>query len=161
MALDVRILREAFRATLRAAGEDLASIRLLHENRRLKLTKDTTRSKCWLREDLTIFEEVRSSTGLIEVYGELTYEVYGLRGRGTEIVDALAKEIAEAFEAGSSISATGMNISVERAQRGPGGLDDDPNSDIRLQPGPSPGPSSVWYRVPVYIKWRVFTPALT
>ncbi len=149
--LDSTKLRQVFRAKLRAAGGDLANIRMAHENRKLKLKKDAALPAFWIRETLMIFDESKSSTGTIEADGDMIYDVLGLKSKGTEEIEALAKLVAEAFEAGQSLTATGIEVSLEKSRRFPG-LDD---------PGENSPGGSIWFYIPVHVQWRVFTAAAT
>lgn len=99
----------------------------------------------WLRETLIIGDEEKSSTGYIESAGQIRYDVLGPIGAGTTNVRAIAKIIAEGFEAGQSLQSGGLEVSLEKTQRLPGR-----NAFVGEE-------RQLWYMVPVAIFWRVFT----
>jgi hypothetical protein len=141
--LDETALVLAFRTKLDTlAGIPDASHRAW-ENREFEPELDAE----WLRETLVIGDEERSSTGLNESFGQIRYDVLAPIGEGTTNVRAIAKAIAEGFEAGQTLQNGGLSISIEKSTRLPG----------RQAFTETGGSKSLWYMVPVAVFWRVFT----
>jgi len=97
----------------------------------------------WVREWLDPMTEIKSSSGFIEAVGLTIWGVYTPKGRGTRGAENLAKNIAERFEAGRSLTDdSGTTITLERTSRG------------RFQ---SDEERPIWVFKPVTVRWRVFT----
>jgi len=111
------------------------------ENRPFKLP-DPKDEPLWIRERMYIYDERRSAAGYIEATGETRYDVFVPTGDGTTAAEALAKLIAEAFEAAESITDGSLSIILERTER---------KNMIHESEFEN------WSFYPVSIKWRVFT----
>lgn len=110
------------------------------ENRPFKLP-DPKDNPLWIRERMYIYDERRSATGIIEATGETRYDVFVKAGGGTEAAEALAKSIAETFEAAESIEGSAFSIVLERTER--------KNLFHETE-------FENWSFYPVSIKWRVY-----
>ena len=100
----------------------------------------------WMEELLAISFEEKTTTGNIEAQGFITYTLFEPIGVGTESIEAVAKILAEGFEAGQSLVNGGLQAILEHTERLNGR--DKTKRDGNL---------SLWYAIPVVIHWRVFT----
>lgn len=115
------------------------------ENRRFKPPQPAD-DESFVREWLTVLTESKSSTGFIEATGIVTYGVFVPVNAGTRGGEVLAKAIAEAFEAGQSLTDGSLVVTIEKTQRTPYRVD--PNDEM-------------WSFKTVTSRWRVFTPTST
>lgn len=100
----------------------------------------------WIREHQQVLSETRSSTGFVEAIGISQFLVETPSGKGTEEADKLSKAIAEAFEAGQSLTEDGLTVILEHCERSAY------RSDFEFP---------AWIFKTVTVRWRTFTPALT
>lgn len=140
MAFDKSRLRTMFRIRL-ATVSGLPTYKAW-ENRPFKLPNPSS-TDTWLREKVYINSERKTTPALIEATGETRYDIFLPAGSGTKDADDLTKAIAEAFEAGNSLTNGTFGIQIERTQRG--NLINETEFDN-------------WSFLPVVIRWRVFTP---
>lgn len=140
MAFDKSLLRTLMRTRLATVTElpDFKS----WENRPFRLPDPMTTS-IWLREKVYITTERKTTPGLIEATGETRYDIFIPAGGGTKEADDMTMAIAEAFEAGKSITNGSFGIQIERTQRG--------NLIHETE-------FENWSFLPVVVRWRVFTP---
>jgi len=143
--LNESALRRLFRARLKTVSTLPPEARLAWEGRSFT-PPDPNPGDLWVREFVSILGESKSSTGFIEATGTTTYAVFTPGTGGTEDADALAQAVAEAFEAGQSLTADGLTAIIERTERAP-------YRDSADDRG-----SSLWIFKTVTIRWRVFTP---
>ena len=146
--LDETEVQKVFRARLQQTGGLPPPDHRIWENRGGGLPPEPEDSdgadNTWIEEWVRILSERKSSSGCIEAVGEYLWAVYVPKGRGTETLNKLSKAIADQFEAGQSLVATGLRAILERTSR----------SGVRTNPA---HPS--WVFKLVTIRWRVFTPA--
>lgn len=140
--LDRMALRYGFRAHLNSAVPDFASLvsagRLATQNRGFD---PPGTGELWAIESLFPTAEIKVSTGLIESLGRIQYEIVMPSGQGIESAEALAKELAEALEAGTHVAyGSGSHAYVDRAER----LLDRPVG-------------AKWNALPVSVVWRAYT----
>jgi len=141
--LDETEVRKVFRAELNGVSGIPAAAFRAWENRGFK-PPDPDDGQLWIEEFLEIISERKTSSGCIEAVGTTTYSVWVPSRSGTEDGDALARGIAEAFEAGQSLTSSGVTAILERTERAPyRGSDDFP----------------LWVFKSVTTRWRVFTSA--
>ena len=143
--LNESTLRTVMRTQLKTVASLPASKYRAWENRKFK-PPEADEDQPWIREHVSILSERKSSTGYVEAVGTTQYSVYVPAGRGTAQADALAKAIAEAFEAGQSLTGTGLTVILERTERAPYRVD---------------ASDSIWVFKTVTSRWRVFTSSST
>ncbi len=147
MALDETALLVAIRTRLlTVSGLPLAAFRAW-EN----VQFDPPADKKWVRETFLPGSEAKTSTGFLESYGQVQYDLFGPIGEGREGLAALAKAVVEAFEPGQSLVNGSTQVILEEARR-LRGRRDTPGEDSRDSGG------SLWYYIPVVIEWRAFSP---
>lgn len=100
----------------------------------------------WIEERLNITREGPEASGTNEAFGEWRLVVNGPKGAGNAAVAALAKQVAERFEAPMHLSSGGQDVILELTRRLGGFIDESQRRGTAL-----------WYSVPVVIDWRVFT----
>lgn len=128
------------RVRLAAEVDDLPTYKAW-ENRPFKLPNPATTS-LWLREKVYINSERKTTPMMIEATGETRYDIFLPAGGGTKEADDLTKAIAEAFEAGRSMTDGTLGIGIERTER---------KNLIHESEFEN------WSFLPVVIRWRVFT----
>lgn len=146
MALDEVTLRTVLRKRLFTVdGLPNKNTRIAYENRQFKVPEIRAGARklpLWIKEQLRILDETRSSQCFIEAVGEVLWLVETPEGRGTEQCDALAKKIADAFQAGTSLVGDGLTVKCEHTERRP------------YRPDPV---QENWVLKPVVVRWRAFT----
>lgn len=141
--LDHNALILGFRAVLLASVPTVASMssagKIITDNR--GEYPNASKGALYLDEIWQPNTEQRVATGTNASIGRIEYGVLVPRSDGTEAASALAHEIAEAFEPGTSVPyGTGRYAHVDRAERFAG---------FAL--------TQAWYRVPVSILWRAYS----
>lgn len=148
--LDERGIRIAMRKKLKTVATLPKESLLAWENHRFEPPELTGSQRgpvtVWVEEAQRVLQEAKTSNGFIEAVGQTLWSVYAPKGRGTADLDELSKAIAEAFEAGQSVTGTGLTVILERTDR----------SELR----PS-GAHENWVFKVVTVRWRVFTPSST
>lgn len=143
MTLDENAVRRVMRARLKTVTGIPSESMLAWENR--TFTPPSLSSSAvvkWVMETQTVDGERLSATGTSEALGYTEYTVMVPKGRGTEELDSLAAEIADAFAPGQSLTSDDVRVILERTTR----------SGIR-----SPAEHEAWVGKAVSIRWRVFT----
>jgi hypothetical protein len=143
--LDEALLRRTFRDTLLGVStipDERTMIAWENEPFDPPQMVDVGPAPLWVKEHVRVLNESKSSTGFVEAVGETLYSVETPKNRGTEEADALAKAIAEALQAGNSLTATGLTVILEQTERRP--YREDPNHPA-------------WVFKTVACRWRTFT----
>lgn len=148
--LDESLVRRVMRTQLKTVGTLPPEARLAWENHAFNPpapdAAEPIATQLWVREWQTILSEAKTSTGYIEAVGRTVYGVYTPTGKGTRDADDLSKAIADAFEAGQSLTDTPTVVIIERTSRD------------GYRPHESVGS---WIFKPVAVRWRVFTAVTT
>lgn len=142
--IDESDLRRTFRSELTDLP-GMATVPLSREGQQFTppaVTSGAGRASIWVREMLRPLNESRNASGLIQSSGQLVYGVYRPTGMFLEDAEALAREIAEHFEAGHNVTVGDHGVHVDHCDRGPWIADTD-------QPG--------WHFKAVTLLWRVHT----
>lgn len=143
--MDLTELRTTMRTQLKTVTTLPSADRRAWENRTFRppeVRDQPGADVMWVREQIRILSETKSSTGFIEAIGETLYMVHYPAGRGTGPMDELTLAIAEAFQAGQSLTGTGLTAILEHTERRP------PRVDPTF-------PS--WIFTTVAVRWRSFT----
>jgi hypothetical protein len=143
--LDESLLRRTFRVRLKTVSNLPAEEFLEWENQNFK-PPEPDENQPWVREHLRILDESKTTQCHIETVGQMQYVVNIPKNRGTKTADALTQSIAEAFESGQSLTATGLTVILEHTNRSPYMSSDD---------------DSIWIFKTVTARWRVFTASST
>jgi hypothetical protein len=102
----------------------------------------SARATLWVREMLRPLNESRNASGLIQSSGQLIYAVYRPSAKFLEEGDALARAIAERFEAGRNVTVNDDGVHIDHCDRAPWIADAN-------HPG--------WHFKAVTLLWRVHT----
>ena len=143
-ALNTHELRLLLRRELLAVEGLPPEDRRAWENRKFD-PPTPDRDSIWTRETFQVYSEIRSSSGYVQAEGVYIVDVFCAVGYGTELADTLSQAIVSKFKASTSLqSDDGLSqVSLFRSSRQPG--------------RPDPGPSPVWFMIPVVVSWRTFT----
>ena len=145
--LDETTVRQAFRTKLLTVSGLPDEKQISYENRLFDPPDQPAEvgdKTLWVLEQMRILSESRSSDSLVEAIGEFLWLVYTPKGKGTEKADTLSRSIAEAFQAGQSLTKDGIGVILERTERRP-------------YRGDANRPA--WVFKTVATTWRVFTQA--
>lgn len=144
--LDEVVLRQAFRAQLALVSGIPEKKFRAFENRVFDPPeiKETSHGDepLWIREQMRILSETKSTSGHVEAVGEYLIMVETPKGKGTEDADTLAQAIAEKFQAGQSLTKSGTTAILEHTDRRPYQID--------LE-------RPAWVFKTVAVRWRNFT----
>jgi len=135
-AVDLRGIRQALRNRLLTVTGIVPEERIAPQNRPFTPPEPPAP---WIRETLLIAGEGRVSTGAVESRGRVQYDVITPQGMGTEFAEDLSTAIADSFEAANGLSDEGVELVIDRVERGSGRQFD-----------------PAWWFVPVNVAWRSF-----
>lgn len=144
MAADLHDLRLRLRERLAAMTNFPGASKVAAENRPFVPPTDGT---LWLREALAHGEERLTSTRMTMLLGIYWVYVHGPAGKGTEAVEDLSKNVAEAFPMIGSAPSPGLHFYRVSRQEGR-------QERFSVQSGAGEG---VWYTIPVLVYFRLFT----
>lgn len=141
MSLNTNALRLLLRGELFKVDE-VDRDRVAYENRTYDPPAPEAR-ELWLREQLLVASERRTSSNNVESLGQYRVDVFTPEGMGTQDAEQLSQDIAEQLRAGTSLTDGDTTCHVYRTERLSGRAD--------------PGPNPLWYQLPVVVYWRAFT----
>lgn len=149
MAVDEVEVKRLFRAKLRAVASYPGDALVAWEN--VGFAKPTVpaagdpSTPVFVQEQYRMLSETRVGSAILEALGEALFLVHVPKNRGTEAADRLAKEIADALEAGGHLPGDGFAVILEHTERRP-------YRESQTDPG--------WVFKPVATRWRAFTPTI-
>lgn len=145
--LDENEVKKAFRKQLFTVdGLPNKKTRIWYTNRGFNVPEVTAGARklpLWIKEQLRILSEPKTSTCFVETTGEMLWLVHTPIGRGSEQADDLCLQIARAFRPGSNLIEGDTTVTCVRTERRP--FRQDPVLDN-------------WIFKPVVTVWRSFTP---
>lgn len=134
-AIDDDAVRKVLREHLQGVTDYPGDALVAWENRVFDPPDDG--DTLWLRETLLPADDTKVATGLIQGIGIYQVDVMYPKGRGSEVPEAMAKNIKLHFQPATHIGTT-TRLEIDRSARLRAGVDD------------------VWYMIPVRISFRTY-----
>lgn len=122
--LDRAKIRRTMRTQLKTVeGVPDFGTRCHWENRDFTPPDPTTKDVMWLKETLIPINERMQANNTIVFDGMMVYDLYVPRGRGTALVDKLAKAIGDKFKPATSL-VDACKLHIRRSETGTGHSDE-------------------------------------
>jgi hypothetical protein len=137
--VDVQLVRRGLRERLLTSAS-VAAADVAPENRNFDPPNPPSN---WIREIMIIDSERLVAFGQLEGRGRVRYDVVVPKRSGTDNAEAISKSIIEVFVPGNPIQFGGINVSIDRSERGQG----------REEIGTD---GKVWWFIPVFVSWRTY-----
>lgn len=93
----------------------------------------------WIRETLMLADETLPANNTLEAIGYVQYDVFGVKGRGTEDAEGVAKTIKAQFPPATGLANSNAQVSITKSRVLPGRED-----------------AELWWSIPVQIFFRAY-----